>query len=228
MLFMAVALPATTTLSGLGSCVSPGACWNNLRPAMLRSSGVAYDGSDRARPLPDRTGRKSLLRLPLLRWVLANWWRSSARAGPDAVQHPTLKGDQTTAGSSSMRWCYRGLRHSPWPSAHPPATQLRVLDGPHGGTAQGTGQQRFRKEMTVIVLCDPGHRAGPKLWRQITRFRAGILHVGIGRTSASAPIVRPPVALHSASFHRPPIRPGIMATRQPLSHCTIIWIPNAR
>ena len=93
------------------------------------SQGVALRRQRPDKPLPDRTGRKPLLRAP-------------APVGPHLVAfRPPGPGPHSQGRPDHRHRHQRGLpqlRHSRG-LAHPPRHPARLLDGPHSGTAPATG-----------------------------------------------------------------------------------------
>ena len=120
-------LAGSACQNAVASALSTRGNWNSLRQYLRE---WLYDGGDRARPCQTELD-VSLCFAPLLRWVLV-WWRSGRLA---------LDVDPTAQRRPNHRHRHQrglpGLRHSRL--AHPPGHSARVLDGPHGGTAHGTG-----------------------------------------------------------------------------------------
>ncbi len=87
--------------NAVASALSPWSNWYNLRPAPQGPTTAGPRDS-----LPDRAGRNSVLRWPLLRWVLC-WWRSGGLA---LAIGPPSKATRPPPSSSAL---YR--RPSPWP-----------------------------------------------------------------------------------------------------------------
>ena len=156
-------LAGSACQNAVASALSPWGRWNNLRQYLRE---WLYDGSDRARPCRTELD-VSLCFAPLLRWVLS-WWRSGRLA---LAVDPTLKGDQTTAIVISV--VYRGCAIPVAWRIHR-ATQRELLDGPHGGTAQGTGPSGSQGNDRHRAL-RPGHRQSQAVATD-TRPRLASLH----------------------------------------------------
>ena len=140
--------------NAVASALSPWGSWHRRRQYLRE---WLYDGSDRARPGPTELD-VTLCFAPLLRWVLA-WWRSGRLA---RAVDPTLQGDQTTAGVSSVLYRSCAIPVA-WHSRR--ATQRGSGMDPTVALLQELAPA-VPRDLTVIVLCDRGI-ASPKLWQQI-------------------------------------------------------------
>ena len=138
-------LAGSACQNAVASARSPWGSWNSLRQYLRE---WLYDGSDRARPCQTELD-VTLCFAPLLRWALT-WWQSGRLA---LAIDSTLKGDQTTAIVISVLYRVapsRGL-------AHPARQPVRLLDGPHRGTAPSPGPSGSQGNDRHRAL-RPGHR----------------------------------------------------------------------
>ena len=119
-------LAGSACQNAVASALSPWHKWNNLRQYLRE---WLYDGSDRKSPCQTQLD-VTLCFAPLLRWVLA-WCIPNVSPWPST---PPLKA--TRPPPSSSAWSI-AVAPFPWPGASPRHPE-GLLDGPHGGTAQGT------------------------------------------------------------------------------------------
>ena len=131
------------TLWVCGAILAGSACQNAVacplplaqleQPASV-SPGVALRRQRPDKPLPNPTGRNSLLRSPA---SLGPRLVALRQTGPGHRPHAQGRSDHRHRHQRPLPQLRhsRGLAHSP---RHP----TRLLDGPHRGTAQGTGASR--------------------------------------------------------------------------------------
>ena len=168
------------------------------------SPGVALRRQRPDKPLPDRTGRKPLLRaLAPVGPHLVAFRPPGPGRGPHAQRRPDHR-HRHQRGLSQLRHP-RGL-------AHPPGHSARVLDGPHGGTAQGTGPSGSQGNDRHRAL-RPGHSQSQAVATD-TRPRLASLHAVSEERQLLRPR-RPPLARTALRF---PSRYGLDWPRHRLQH----------